>query len=144
MNKQKNFVSNYHPSAHFTNKENRDSHDFYEVAKRKLEIVFKGWGLKEDKIEKLLHYFGKPLTLFNQFDVFTEVEPGDPVVRPDKDGDCIFGGSTDELMSGGPAIRVLVLPGTTPEVIQRGLKKIMSWIKKEPNLLTDYLGNPRK
>ena len=144
MNKQKDFVSKIHPTAHFNSEEMRDSYNFKEGIKKQLEIYFRGWNLKEDRIEKLLHYFDKPLTQFNQFDVFTEVEPGDPIMRPDKDGDCILGGSTKELMSGQPAVRVLVVPGISSETIQRALKKIASWIKKEPNLLTDYLGYPRK
>jgi len=111
----------------------------HDIMVKKGHIDFKG--MSAAKIDKLLHYSERSLTEFNQFDVFTEVEPGDPIVKPDKDGDSVFGGSTKELMTGAPTVRVLILPGASPEAIKGALKKITSWIEKEPRILTQYIND---
>ena len=95
-------------------------------------------GVPKAKKEKLLHYADRDAENFFQFDAFTEVEPGDDIVRPDDDGDCLFSGVTTELMSGVP-VRVLIVPGVTQETALRALKKIQDWIERDSDAL-----NPKK
>jgi len=90
---------------------------------------------KQSKNEKLKHYSTREPFEFIQFDCFQDVEAGDGVVRPDEDRDCLFCGRTTELMSGVTAIRVLLHPDMKPEDVARGLRKIIEWIQREPELL---------
>lgn len=91
------------------------------------------------KREKLLHYADRDAENFFQFDAFTGVEPGDGIVRPDDDGDCLFSGVTTELMTGCVSVRVLIVPGTTQKTAARALKKILDWIERDADAL-----NPNK
>jgi hypothetical protein len=91
--------------------------------------------LSKPKKDKLLHYAGREAVNFFQFDAFTGVEPGDGIVRPDDDGDCLFSGVTTELMTGGVSVRVLIVPGTTQKTAARALKKILDWIERDADAL---------
>ena len=90
-------------------------------------------GLGGCKMEKskqgiLEHYKRKEPSLFIQYDGF--YEPEDPTALPDDDGHAIFSRLTYELMSGGPAVRVLITPETSEETIIKLLDKIKESIKK--------------
>lgn len=86
--------------------------------------------MAKTKGELLEHYAGKPVTAFYQYDGFVIAGRGDDVMRPDRDGDCLMGGTTHELMSGGPAVRILVTRGTSRKDAVRLLKKLRRWIKQ--------------
>ena len=62
---------------------------------------------KKEKAHLLDHYAKKEPTEFYQYDAFTDAIEGS-VMKPDKDGVCLFSGNTTELMSGGPSVRVLI------------------------------------
>jgi hypothetical protein len=80
--------------------------------------------------ELLAHYAGKAPHKFVQYDVFCQAE-ADSMVQPDPDGDWTCCSETYELMSGGPTVRVLILPGTPVNDVRRALKKISKWIKRD-------------
>jgi hypothetical protein len=84
---------------------------------------------KDVKAELLEHYGRKDPCTFQQYDAFTGVEPGDCIVRPDNDGDCLFAGITEELMSGVWSVRVFVTDGTSKADALRALKKIIAWME---------------
>jgi hypothetical protein len=86
-----------------------------------------------DKGELLAKYAKRPVTKFIQYDGFLG-EPGSggmPIGTFDEDGDWLSGGRTEELMSGGPAVRVLVLPDAKAEDVIRILRKVSEWIQRE-------------
>jgi hypothetical protein len=78
----------------------------------------------------LKEYEKKEVNRYRQYDAFTDVEPGDPVVTPDKDGDCLFFTATDELMISN-ILRVLVPLHLDKKTAVRALKKIVSTIEDE-------------
>lgn len=79
---------------------------------------------RDARKQKLEHYAGKKLTAFRQLDTFIGVkDAGDCIVMPDGDGDCLFERITCELMSGGPAIRVLVTAEATVADVARAFDK---------------------
>jgi len=90
--------------------------------------------MNKDKQRKLEHYADRPLTKFTQFDGFANVIP-DYVMRPDEDGDTTFSGHTEELMTGGCAVRILVTEGTSQETAVRLIKKLLNWIESDANSL---------
>jgi hypothetical protein len=96
-------------------------------------------GMPKAKREKLLHYVHRDAEEFFQFDAFTGIEPGDDIIRPDDDGDCLCSGVTTELMTGNVSVRVLIVPGTTRKTTVRALKKIQGWIQRDADAL-----NPAK
>lgn len=81
----------------------------------------------------------KPIRKFIQYDVFQHVTPGDPIVDPDQDGDCLMEGKTYELRNTG-ILRVYVPAGSDPVDIIRGLNKVITWIKSEPGNVVEYWG----
>ncbi len=86
--------------------------------------------MAKTKGELLEHYAGKPVTAFYQYDGFVIAGRSDDIMRPDRDGDCLMGSATYELMSGGPAVRILVTQGTSRKDAVRLLKKLRRWIKQ--------------
>jgi hypothetical protein len=82
------------------------------------------------KAELLDHYATREPTRFLQFDAFANVGP-DTIVRPDQDGDSLFRTETFELMTGLPAVRVLITPGTSKEKALQLLDKIKDWIGRD-------------
>ena len=82
------------------------------------------------KGDLLAHYATKEPTAFYQYDVFTHCE-GDSEMGPDEDGDSCMSCATYELMSGGPAVRVLVTAGTPGGDVVRALKKVRRWVKRD-------------
>lgn len=100
------------------------------------------------KQELLDHYSDKEPHLFWQWDGFNE-QWGDNVTGHDEDGHQVFGSETYELMSGFPAVRVLVEPGTSKEDALALLSKITGRVKESgitgrdndgPNVRASYLG----
>ncbi|GFP24783.1 hypothetical protein HKBW3S43_01045 [Candidatus Hakubella thermalkaliphila] len=81
------------------------------------------------KKELLEHYATREPQAFFQFDGFADVEE-DCVMKPDKDGDCLFSRVTHELMTGTYRVRVLITPGTSKEKALALLQKISGWIKR--------------
>ena len=103
------------------------------VSSEKIEIQettdYEGHQLKS---QLLNHYARRSPTLFHQFDAFTGVEPGDPIVVPDDDGDSLFGEiMTQELMSGGPSVRVLITAGTDKAAAIRALQKLTDFVERD-------------
>ena len=86
---------------------------------------------EERKKDKLAHYGDRNLVSFMQYDAFIDID-GDDIMHPDNDGDCLFTGDTEELMSGVP-IRVLVVDGTKKADVVRCLGKLLDVIKKDDN-----------
>jgi hypothetical protein len=87
--------------------------------------------MKEPTKEELLEkYASRPVTHYQQFDAFLGVEPGDPVVVPDEDGDALMGGQTYELMRWTNGPRVLVPDVYEPADIARALRKIADWVEE--------------
>ena len=81
------------------------------------------------KLELLKHYEGKEAHAFGQFDAFVNAPRGDAVVHPDEDGDAFFSGLTYELMSGGPAVRVLATSEASVKDVRRVLRKMRRMFK---------------
>ncbi len=90
--------------------------------------------LNRMKGEKLLHYSERDPKEFMQYDGFVN-EMSDAVMSPDGDGDCVMACETIELMTGYPAVRLLVVPGTPPEAVVRLLGKMITWIQDAPEQL---------
>jgi hypothetical protein len=114
-------------------KESHESHEHNEM--EKTESVCGGinqpFVRKKDLKTKLLeHYNATEPHPFKQFDCFCNVEPGDFLLVPDDDGDCIFRSDTYELMTGSVEVRVLIVPGTTTKDAVRALGKISGWIER--------------
>lgn len=86
------------------------------------------------KIDLLRHYNLKEPVKFIQYDIFTKGFDSE-IVIPDKDGYSLFRGTTEELMTGGYTLRVLIIPDTKKEIVIKGLKKVIEWVEKEPKLL---------
>ena len=84
------------------------------------------------KAELLEKYAGKEPSTFLQYDGFADVEP-DSMMRPDNDGDDIFLGTTQELMTGLPSVRILITAGTSRKTALRLLKKLRRWLKDGGN-----------
>ncbi len=75
------------------------------------------------KAELLAHYAEKAPHRFFQYDGFGP-KSFDDVVRDCGEGFALFSGDTYELMSGGPGVRVLIVPGTNPELVDKVLKRV--------------------
>lgn len=75
--------------------------------------------LKTELLEKYAH---KTPRAFCQFDGFR----GHPLNGFD---DELYTGWTDELMSGGPSVRILITPNTPKKDALRLIKKLRQWIK---------------
>ena len=89
-------------------------------------------GTRRDELKaKLLEkYAGKEPSTFLQYDGFADVEPDD-VMRPDSDGDDMSLTTQQELMSGIPAVRILITAGTSQKTARRLLKKLRRWLKDD-------------
>ena len=92
--------------------------------------------LNRMKGEKLLHYFEREPKEFMQYDGFVNTLPDD-LMSPDGDGDCLFACETIELMTGYPAVRLLVVPGTAAKDVIRVLGKMITWIQDAPEQLNE-------
>jgi hypothetical protein len=84
----------------------------------------------EQKAALLRHYKQKEPTRFVQIDGFS-AEQCDDVVR-DIGGFALMTGETHELMSGGPRVRVLIVPGTPAEVVQKILEGAIEFYGRGP------------
>ena len=89
---------------------------------------------KQQFCDKLAHYASREPKKFLQIDGFYLPEGGDDFLRPDKDGDCMHGTATIELMQ-GTYVRVLIPYETNAKVAARQLKKMTKWLKKRPDLM---------
>lgn len=89
------------------------------------------YGLPKDmgerKKQKLEHYAERDLKEFYQFDGWLG---GCDLIKTDKDGDSLWCTLTEELMSGGPSVRILITKGTIPQDAVRLLEKLVAWIKE--------------
>ncbi len=85
------------------------------------------------KAELLKHYSTREPQAFTQYDGWTRVEPGDPIVDPDEDGDFFSSSETWELMYGAApfGVRVLITKGTETTDAVRALRKIVAWIERD-------------
>lgn len=83
----------------------------------------------ETKRTKLAHYDTKPLNSFKQVDAFLDWE-GDTMFPPDKDGDNIFSGWTEELMEHAQ-VRILIRKGIKRDDAVRALRKMLVWIETD-------------
>ena len=90
--------------------------------------------LRDQFAKKLAHYATRDPKRFLQMDGFQVKGDGDDIMRPDKDGDCLFSIGTTELMAGA-TVRVLIPEETDPKVAIRHLKKFTKWLKKSPDLM---------
>lgn len=97
----------------------------------KIELEDEHYGKKPTQEDLLKHYANRDPRRFIQFDCFCNVEPGDPIIVPDNDGDSEFILETYELMSGEPTVRILILPGTTKKDAIRVLRKTAARIVSE-------------
>lgn len=86
------------------------------------------------KTDLLRHYNRREPVKFIQYDIFTKGFD-DEIVIPDKDGYSLFRGTTEELMTGAYTLRVLIIPNTKKEIVIKGLKKVIEWVEREPELL---------
>lgn len=82
-----------------------------------------------NKKRLLDHYATKQPAKFLQLDGFTDCGPGDSVMHPDENGDCCMSSWTDELRSGGIAVRVQILEGTPHVAAVRVLERLLAWLK---------------
>lgn len=89
------------------------------------------FGNNEIFADCLSKYARKQPKRFLQFDSFHTPGGGDDVMRPDRNGDCLFWGGGWELMNGPNTVRVLIPVGTTPAKVARSLRKIASIIKND-------------
>jgi hypothetical protein len=89
-----------------------------------------GQEMDKAKLEKLQHYASRDLTRFTQYDVGLH-SSYDDMFPPDKDGDTLSGGRTDELMTGTYGVRVLITDGTSKTDALRALEKVRKWIEKD-------------
>jgi hypothetical protein len=80
----------------------------------------------------LKHYSRKEPHPFYQIDCFCDTDPDD-VFRGDENGDSLTFGTTHELMSGWPSVRVLITPKAELKDVARALKKIRKWVKNADN-----------
>jgi hypothetical protein len=85
---------------------------------------------KPSKGDLLEHYCQKEPVPFIQFDDITDSNPLDSFIEPDEDGDFLSVTDTWELMSGTPAVRVLIRPGLSKKMVSKALQKIAKWILK--------------
>jgi hypothetical protein len=85
------------------------------------------------KGECLEHYASREPTGFLQLDGFDGVPQYD-TTRPDEDGDCLYAIGTTELMTGAPAVRILIGTTNHAAAIQL-LKKLTAWFERHPELL---------
>jgi hypothetical protein len=69
------------------------------------------------KTELLQHYSTRSPVRFIQMDGFAPEHCDDLIT--DAGGFGLTGGATHELMSGFPCVRVLVVPGTDPELVSK-------------------------
>jgi hypothetical protein len=84
--------------------------------------------------ELILQASKKPIRKLLQFDVFQNVVEDD-VMRPDEDGDCLMWGNNYELKN-TDALRVMVPSGASASDTLRGLKKVISYLKKNPETIS--------
>jgi hypothetical protein len=74
----------------------------------------------------------KPVTEFTQYDGFFPGPDGiDSVIRPDEDGDCVFGPSQVRELRNGTPVRVQIEPGVSAAAAARVLRKIAEGIEME-------------
>jgi hypothetical protein len=74
----------------------------------------------------------KPICQMEQYDVFVGIEPGDPIVVPDEDGDCLFSTQSWELRNSGPEVlRVQIPSGFRRQAAIRALEKILEFVRAD-------------
>ncbi len=95
------------------------------------------WELNEHealdkKRECFAHLVNAEPLPFIELHGFTDVEPGDPFVVPDEDGDCLFSQETYELRHNGSyiATRVLIHADTNLKTAIRLLKKHLEGLER--------------
>ena len=83
------------------------------------------------KKEVMEHYaeVEKP-TEYIQIDGWSKVEPGDPHIHPDEDGDCIIRGTSFELWRGGYTVRVHIRKGGSSAEAIKVLTKMIKSLRK--------------
>ena len=82
-----------------------------------------------EKAERIAHYMSRAPKEFIQLDAFINDTQGD------ENGDNMFKGRTAELMSGAPAVRILITEGTERADVLRVLGKMRRWIQKDKNFM---------
>ena len=82
----------------------------------------------ELKAKLLEKYAGKEPSTFLQYDGFDDMG-ADSYNCPDSDGDSLWSTTTQELMSGFPAVRILITAGTSQKTARRLLKKLRRCLK---------------
>ena len=86
--------------------------------------------MSTQKGELLAKYCERAPTAFLQFDgFFPGIGNYDPIVTPDSEGDCLFGGDTWELMHGAD-VRVLIKHPLGRTDALRILSKITAWVNR--------------
>jgi hypothetical protein len=88
--------------------------------------------LKESLLD---HYAEREPKRFQQIDGHLDWMPGDSVMPPDYDGDCLTGGFIWELMRGPNGVRILIPDSTSYEAAIRLLRKAIDWLERFPGLL---------
>jgi hypothetical protein len=86
-------------------------------------------GRTPSREDLLAHYKKREPTRFAQIDGFADV-PADDVMHGDESGHAILGGTTYELMSGNPEVRILIPDKTTREDAATLLRKAAEWIDR--------------
>lgn len=101
---------------------------------------------EDERVKKALlaHYAtGRPQR-FYQLDGFCNVAPGDVLVHPDNEGDCVIGLQSWELRHSGSelAVRIWVHADTTPADAVRLVAKSLDCLKRD-GLPQDEWPEPR-
>ncbi len=89
----------------------------------------------ESKQSLLAKYEKRDVNVFAQVDFWTAVEPGDCVMVPDHEGDCLTAILPSYELMCGSVVRVLIRKGTSQVGAIRGLKKILRWVEKDSSLV---------
>jgi hypothetical protein len=72
----------------------------------------------------------KPLRDFIQIDGWANIEPGDPIMVPDDDGDVLMSGRTREPQSSGTTVRIYIADGADRDDVLRIIRKQLDWFER--------------
>jgi hypothetical protein len=73
----------------------------------------------------------RPLRDFIQVDGWANVEPGDPIMVPDTDGDVLMRGYVREPQRSGTTVRILVAADAERGDVLRVIRKQLEWLEDE-------------
>lgn len=91
--------------------------------------------MDNEKQKLLAKYAKRNVNIFYQVDFWTGVEPGDCIMVPDREGDCLTAIKPSRELMDGSVVRVLIRQNTSQADAVRGLKKILQWVERDPDLV---------